>query len=493
MTQITDNLFFSILLFSGAVGLIFQALIGLAFFISCIWEEEPRATRWSLVQLLAMLTLAGGYLILLSMGFFAGGSGVVVLIGGYLLAIIAGVMLWLPMGRNPAALDGTRGLIVGPVARFDERDHVFARNRSLRPESEEYQTYYRAHPELETIDANRRAKGGPIGKPGTIDAPHADVTVAMALASLNMPHYLSAPEKVKPRPHFTLEEKRKHHKVLLSPEEAALRVKGYAKNLGAVLVGIAPIEEVFVYSQRGEIFNDNWRDWGSKIELRHRFAIVFAEEMSFRLVGAAPHTPTVMESMHNYAKGAYIATQLAAFIANLGYSATANHLRHYELILPPLAVDAGLGEVGRLGYLMTKEFGPRIRLGAVSTDLPLVPDKPVDIGVLDFCRYCKKCARCCPSQSIPLDDEPAACNGSLRWKLDDQGCFDFWGKVGTDCNICMSVCPWSHARTFPHRLIVAMITRNRNARKLFTLMDDLFYGKKPKPKAPPPWAHFGPH
>jgi len=53
-------------------------------------------------------------------------------------------------------------------------------------------------------------------------------------------------------------------------------------------------------------------------------------------------------------------------IANLGHEATANHLLHYTAILPPLAVDAGLGEIGRLGYLMTKEFGPRIRLSAVT-------------------------------------------------------------------------------------------------------------------------------
>ncbi|GAJ20577.1 unnamed protein product, partial [marine sediment metagenome] len=114
---------------------------------------------------------------------------------------------------------------------------------------------------------------------------------------------------------------------------------------------------LWIYSHRGEIFNENWEDWGGEIELGHKYAIVFAEEMSFDLVGPAPHTPTVIESMNNYAKGAYISIQLAAFIANLGYSATANHLRHYEVILPPLAVDAGLGEVSRLGYLITKEFG----------------------------------------------------------------------------------------------------------------------------------------
>jgi len=109
------------------------------------------------------------------------------------------------------------------------------------------------------------------------------------------------------------------------------------------------------------------------------------------MVGTDPHTPTMVESMRNYAKGACIATQIASFIANLGYSATASHIRHYEAVLVPLAVDAGLGELGRLGYLITREFGPRVRLGAVTTDLSLIPDKPVDIGVEDFCRICKKC------------------------------------------------------------------------------------------------------
>jgi reductive dehalogenase len=154
-----------------------------------------------------------------------------------------------------------------------------------------------------------------------------------------------------------------------------------------------------------------------------------------------------------------------------------------------MAVDAGLGEVGRIGYLITKEFGPRLRLAAVTTDLPLVPDEPVDIGVEDFCGLCKKCAVCCPSQSIPAGDM-AEVNGSLRWKLDEATCFDYWAKVGTDCGVCMRVCPWSHARSFPHRMIVWMVARNRTARRLFLVLDDIFYGNRPKPKVPPSWAGF---
>ncbi len=484
-------LLIQILILLLALGLAVQACIGLWFFLSCIWEKEPRATVFASLQFLGMLGLLIFFLLLSWIGFFNTDAGFAILVGATLLAVLCALMALVKMGKNPKALLGTKGLMAGPVKRFDERDQVFARNRALRPESEQYKAYYREHPESEALDADRRARGGPIGNPGIIDRPHSDANVAMALASLNIPHYLSGSDKIKPQAHFLLKEKLKAGKVVLSPEEATERIKGFAKSLGADLVGITEVNPHWVYSRRGEIFNESWEDWGKEIHADHPYAVVFAEEMSFEMIGPAPHTPTIIESMKNYAKGAFISTQLAAMIANLGYSATANHLRHYEAILPPLAVDAGLGEVGRLGYLMTKEFGPRVRLGAITTDLPLVPDKPVDIGVKDFCRFCRKCAVCCPSRSIPLDKDPDEFNGSLRWKLNDETCFEYWGKVGTDCNVCMKVCPWSHARTFPHRLIVAMISRNSLSRRIFSIMDDIFYGRKPKPKVAPPWARFG--
>lgn len=483
--QIPSFTIVNILLFIGAVGLFVQAFVGLTFFISSIWEKEPRATVFSGLQFLGMLALLVLFFLLIGIGFFKSGIGISVLIAVYIAGIVAAFQLLRKTKANPRAIDGTKGFVVGEVNQFDERDQVFARNRALHPGSEQYKTYYEAHPERESIDAERREKGGPIGQPGIIDNPHGGPNVAATLASLNMPHYLSTPEKVTPQIHFFLKGK----KLELSPEEATERVKGFTRHLGADMVGITEINPLWVYSHRGEIFHENWEDWGKEIKLEHKYAIVFAEEMSFEMVGPAPHTPTTMESMNNYAKGAYISTQLAAFIANLGYSATADHLRHYDAILPPLAVDAGLGEMGRLGYLMTKEFGPRIRLSAVTTDLPLATDKPIDIGVEDFCRICKKCAVCCPSGSIPMEDL-AEVNGTLRWKLNDETCFKYWGKIGTDCCICMKVCPWGHARTFPHKVIVWLITRNAFSRRIFSIMDDIFYGKRPKPKVAPKWAWF---
>jgi hypothetical protein len=139
----------------------------------------------------------------------------------------------------------------------------------------------------------------------------------------------ATPHAFKPQPHPVLKGK----KCELSPEEATERVKGYARNRGADLVGITQVNPLWFYSHRGEIFHENWEDWGKEINVEHKYAVVFATEMSFDMVGTGPHSPTMIESMGNYAQGAYIATQLAQFITNLGYSATASHLRHYEALM----------------------------------------------------------------------------------------------------------------------------------------------------------------
>jgi len=476
----------TVLLVIGGLGLIVQALIGLCFFISCIWEKEKRASVFSGLQFLVMFGLVIIFFYLIDIGFFKTKPGIVLLIAGYIFAVLTAFLFLRRTAPSLKALKGTEGFIVGEVKRQDERAIVFARNRSLRPDSEQYRDFYKEYPEYEAYDAKRRKMGGPLGHPGTIDRPHEGSNVAATLASASIPMHLSTPNAVNPQPHPEL----RGRKFEMSAEEATERVKGYARNRGADLVGITEINPLWVYSNRGEIWHENWEDWGKEIKVEHKYAIVFATEMSFEMVGTGPHSPTMIESMGNYAQGAYIATQLANFIANLGYSATASHLRHYDALMVPLAVDAGLGELGRLGYLITKELGPRVRLGAVSTDLPLIPDKPMDIGVEDFCWICKKCAVCCPSNSIPLEKDQTIVNGLLRWKLNEQTCFEYWGKIGTDCNICMRVCPWSHARTFPHRIILELITRNRIARQIFSIMDDIFYGKRPKVKAIPKWAQF---
>ena len=476
-----------LLIFILGLALCVQAVIGLTFFISSIWEKEKRASILGGLQLLGMLVLVVLFFFLNRVEFFDKGAGLAIMICALIAGVLGSLMLFSRLGTNPRALQGTKGLIVGEVRRFDARD-------LLPAEGDEHPT---PQPEKvsEVGDTNITAsksenpmEEGPPPNPkellfggmGKLDKPHEGPNVAATIGSYMLPMRLASPELVKPKGFGD--------SIELSPEEATERIKGYTLNLGADLVGIAKLNPLWTYSNHGPT-SMNPADFGKEINVNHKYAIVFADEMSHGLVSAAPHTPTVIESMGNYAKGAFISVQLATFIANLGYSATANHMRHYETMVVPLAVDAGLGECSRMGYLISKELGPRLRLSIVTTDLPLIPDKPVDIGVADFCRTCKKCAENCPSNSIPHGDMTEV-NGTLRWEHNGKTCGELWSKTGSDCGVCMRVCPWGHAKTFPHKLIIEAVTRNKFSRRLFSIMDDIFYGREPKPLKGPGWVRY---
>jgi ferredoxin len=101
---------------------------------------------------------------------------------------------------------------------------------------------------------------------------------------------------------------------------------------------------------------------------------------------------------------------------------------------------------------------------------------------------CKKCAENCPSRSIPFGDRESVGRG-LRWKIDAESCFGYWCAVGTDCGRCMTVCPYSHPDNAAHNLVRWAIQRSGVARRLLLRMDDLFYGRRPRPLAPE--APFG--
>ena len=155
-----------------------------------------------------------------------------------------------------------------------------------------------------------------------------------------------------------------------------------------------------------------------------------------------------------------------------------------------LAVDAGLGELGRFGLLITKEYGPRVRLCKVFTDLPLAPDPPADLGVRGFCEECKKCAQACPSRAIPEGGRTAeplnvSNNGGLeKWMVDAERCFGFWAANGVDCTNCRAVCPWNKPNTRYHRAAVGMVKTGKTARRTLIWADDLLYGRGTSPRRP---------
>ncbi len=89
-------------------------------------------------------------------------------------------------------------------------------------------------------------------------------------------------------------------------------------------------------------------------------------------------------------------------------------------------------------------LGPRLKSGVVTTNMPMVHDKPIDFGLQAFCEACNKCARECPSGAITAGPK-LMFNGYEIWKSDSQKCTTYRvsQKNGAMCGRCMKTCPWN--------------------------------------------------
>ncbi len=216
------------------------------------------------------------------------------------------------------------------------------------------------------------------------------------------------------------------------------KIKGIASLYGACLVGITRLEDKHIYSYRGR-FEENY---GEEVKLNHKYAIVFASEMDLDFVNRAPMISEVVSTSKSYLDVALIGMILSYYIRNLGYDAR-NHIDANYLVMPSLiAQDAGLGQIGRNAMLTNKTYGSRFKLGVVTTDIPLDVDEKVDFGLDDFCKICKKCALTCPSQSLSREGKIGKDN-TYNWTIDVETCYKKWRYLGTDCGMCISVCPFS--------------------------------------------------
>jgi len=236
---------------------------------------------------------------------------------------------------------------------------------------------------------------------------------------------------------------------VLDAAKMSERIKQVARFYGADLVGICEIDQRWVYSH----YFDRATGAYGQLDIPYKYAIVMGIEMDWAEINTSPGFGASAAVALAYSKMAELSATLAKYIRALGYPAVPSGNDTAQSI--PLAIDAGLGELGRLGLLVSPEFGPRQRLCKVFTDLPLVPDQPIDFGLQKFCENCKFCAHNCPVKAIPFGDrftEPTSISnrtGILRWTVDVGKCFQFWvangGSVASlsDCANCVRACPWS--------------------------------------------------
>lgn len=235
------------------------------------------------------------------------------------------------------------------------------------------------------------------------------------------------------------------------PETLTSHIKAFSYFLKADLVATCRVPVSAYYSHDKQ---------GNSIEPRYENAIVFLMRKELKAMRASSGHDWMGDpiSFQAYQHLGLVAETLANYIRRLGWEALPQYgpsfVNHYTVLLPPLILAAGLGEVSRAGIILNPYLGLAFKAAAVLTDMPIVPDQPVDFGLQRFCQDCKICTEACPSHAISKGDK-VMYNGYETWKLDTRRCasYNFTNRNGTMCNTCVKSCPWSNPSTFPHNLM----------------------------------------
>jgi epoxyqueuosine reductase len=264
------------------------------------------------------------------------------------------------------------------------------------------------------------------------------------------------------------------------PKELSLMVKKAARFFGASLVGIAPLNRDWLYTKnrRGELYD---------IPDTMEYIIVMAIEMDYDAIATSPTFTSSATTALGYSTMAFVEVELSAFIQRLGYNAMTSG--NNVVLSVPQAIDAGLGQYGRHGLLITKQFGPRVRIAKVLTDMPLLrdyPDEDFCKSVIRFCKISEKCATACPSQSIPFGKEQTWDGTSIsnnpgikKWYVNVESCYGFWIENGSECSNCIRSCPYNKKDGNFHRMILWLVQHAPWLNRLIIKMDDIVgYGKQ---------------
>jgi len=135
---------------------------------------------------------------------------------------------------------------------------------------------------------------------------------------------------------------------------------------------------------------------GSPIELKHKYAIAILVDQDWKTSAAFDGRDWISNSMSflAYSNSGFIACVIADYLRRLGVPARAHHAKNYQVLVPPILLWAGLGEMSRMGDVVVNPFlGPRFKAAIITTDLPMAVQKPIDFGLKDFCPRFKKCDR----------------------------------------------------------------------------------------------------
>ena len=225
-----------------------------------------------------------------------------------------------------------------------------------------------------------------------------------------------------------------------------------------------------VADEQAEDLAENWSQWVKSVVLENEgdlvgitalrtewvfegfdlskelpWLVVIGIAMDFDEFSAAPSSDTdtrsALEVADKYNQGARCAAHLSNWIRGHGFNAKP-HAGPWagSITLSPAAIEAGLGELGDHGNLINDQYGSCFRLAAVSTDLPLVSDRPKQFGVDDYCMRCEACNNACPAGAISTEKQWV--RGVEKYYVDFDKCLPYFNETH-GCGICLGVCPWS--------------------------------------------------
>ena len=245
------------------------------------------------------------------------------------------------------------------------------------------------------------------------------------------------------------------------PEILTRHIKAVGYFLKADVVGTCRVPESACYSHDKQ---------GNPIDIRYENAIVLVMRKEQNAMRASTGSDWIGDpiSFQAYQHLGVVAETVANYVRRLGWDASAQYgpslVNRYSVLIPPLLLWAGIGEVSRAGIILNPYLGLGFKAAAVLTNMPLVPDKPIDFGLQSFCEHCKICAQNCPSKAISMGDK-VMYNGYETRKLDTRRCasFNFTNKKGTMCNRCVKSCPWTNPPTWPHNVVRGMVMHSRLA------------------------------
>jgi reductive dehalogenase len=263
------------------------------------------------------------------------------------------------------------------------------------------------------------------------------------------------------------------------PDDPAI-LSQHIKRLGyflrADIVGICELPQYAVYSHNAR---------GKPIENHHKYAIVIVTDQDYATMHGSTGKDWISgaQSFQGYSNNGFITATMAEYIRRLGYPARAHFHTAYQVLIPPLLLLSGIGEMSRSGCILNPFLGLRFKAGAVTTDLPLLPDKPIDFGLQDFCNKCKKCALECPSKAISMG-EKIIYNGYETWQFNAERCTKFrvTNQNGASCGRCIKVCPWNKPQGWSHDAIRWMVKNTPFMNRAIIRMDTLMGYSKPDPR-----------